>query len=160
MRLPNINTRIQRTSAQQMQIQGINLTEDYNPGQMESSHGISANKYPYITTADQIRQIETGIPDGYQPISMFAWEKLFVVSDEPSAKGGYKCYYGSKYCGDVPTLDGPKQYAVVNSKLVIWPDKVYFNLYDNTEQSYSLTTAPLLAKVISGTVTYRKAVTS
>lgn len=159
MNLPDIRVQVPRASSQELQLTGINLTDNYANGQMQSSHGISTNRFPYITTADNLQIVDTGISEGYQPVSMFPWEQLFVVSDEPSEQGGYKCYYGGEYIGDVPTLTVPKQYAVVNSKLVVFPDKVYFSLYDFSKQSYPLTTAPLLAKVISGNVMYRRAVT-
>lgn len=159
MRYPEFNIRLNRRQAQSLQIMGINLTDNYQDGQMESCKGISTERYPYISTRDMKELVDTGIPDGYQPISIYAWEKLFVVSNEPSPSGGYKCYYGGTYCGDAANTDLPKQYAVVNSKLVMFPDQVYFNLYDKEMKSYPLTTAAQLGTIISGTVTFRKAAT-
>lgn len=156
---PQIKTKVKHRSAQDMQMRGINLTDNYGDGQLESSMNISTARFPYITTADQLQAVDTGISEGYQPVSMFAWEKLFIVSDEPGSNGGYKCYYGGKYCGDAVNLDLPKQYAVVNSKLVMWPDKVYFNLYDEDMQAHPLTTAPLLTTITAGDIIFRKAVT-
>lgn len=160
MRYPEIRTRIKRSASQQLQIRGINLTDNYDNGQLESSKNITSDHFPYIATTDQLQLVETAIASGYQPVSMFAWEKLFVVSDEPSESGGYKCFYGDRYCGDAVDLTLPKQYAVVNSKLVMWPDKVYFNLYDEEMAAHPLTTAPKLTTVTLGTITYREKVES
>lgn len=160
MRYPAVGNQIQKFRSQQLQMQGINLTDNYREGQLEASKGIVTDRYPYITTADRMQPVEAGIPSGYHPVSLFAWERLFVVSDEPGNNGGYKCYYGGKYCGDAVNLTLPKQYAVVNSKLVMWPDQVYFNLYDEDMSAHPLTTAPRLTKVITGNIKFRKAVTS
>lgn len=154
---PEIKANVPRRQTQELKMLGINLTDQYTDGQLESCRNISTRRYPYITTAEQRQLIDTGVPTGYQPISIFAWEKLFVVSDEPSTDGGYKCYYGGQYCGDVQSLDGPKQYAVVNSKLVVWPDKVYFDLYDISTESHLVSTAKQLVSVYSGQVICRKA---
>lgn len=93
MRLPGMQNNIQRRVRQQLAIQGINLTDNYQDGQLESNKNITSDRYPYFATDDKLSIVNTGVPDGSNVISMFAWEKLFVVSDEPSAKGGYKCYY-------------------------------------------------------------------
>lgn len=160
MKYPDIRTGIKHHAAQQLQIQGINLTDDYNIGQLESARNITSDRYPYISTSDQLQPVDTGIAPEFEPISMFAWEKLFVVSNEPSDEEGYKCFYGGEYCGDAVNTKIPKQYAVINSKLVMWPDKVYFNLYDTEMKSHPLSTAPLLDTVSNGNVIYRKAVES
>lgn len=157
---PQIKTKVKHRSAQAMQMRGINLTDNYGDGQLEKSKNISTARFPYVTTTEELQPVDTGISSGYQPVSMYAWEKLFVVSDEPGESGGYKCFYGGQYCGDAVNLDLPKQYAVVNSKLVMWPDKIYFNLYDNEMSAHPLTTAPLLTTITSGTIIYRKKVTS
>lgn len=157
---PQTRANVKRRAAQSMQMRGINLTDNHQDGQLEKSKGISTSRFPYVTTTEELQPVDTGISSGYQPVSMYAWEKLFVVSDEPGESGGYKCFYGGQYCGDAVNLDLPKQYAVVNSKLVMWPDKVYFNLYDNEMSAHPLTTAPLLTTITSGTIIYRKKVTS
>lgn len=155
---PQTNARIQHRSVQAIQMLGINLTDNYTDGQMESSKGISTDRFPYITTAQQLKAVDAGITEGYHAVSIYPWEKLFVVSDEPSDNGGYKCYYGGAYCGDADTLELPKQYAVINSKLVMFPDKIMFNITEERMTSSRLTTAPELMVVESGTIEYRKAV--
>lgn len=155
------NTSSPKTN-QDLKIRGVNLTDNYIDGQMESCKGISTDKYPYISTMQKkIDVTSLYIPDGENPISIFPWEKLFVVTDTVSSNtDGYKCYYGGKYVGDVKNTDLPKQYAIVGDKLIIFPDKVYFNLYDTEESSHELNTAPLLANIANGVVVYRKAVES
>lgn len=150
---------IRKRSVQAVRMQGINLTDQYMDGQLESCNGVNTSRFPYITTADELEIVDPQLPEGVNAVSMFAWEKLFLVTDEQSGSGGYKCYYGGQYCGDAVTLELPKQYAVVNSKLVMWPDKIYFNLYENEMSAHPLTTAPLLSTINSGTVQFRKAVT-
>lgn len=158
MILAKIPKKIRHSERQQIQLQGINLTENYAIGEMESCGNITSDHFPYIQTADRKQIVSTGIPEGYQPISIFAWEKLFVVSDEPH-EGGYKCYYGGTYCGDCKNLTIPKQYAVLNSKLVVWPDKIYFDLYGSRMKAHDLGEAQLIHTVRTGPISYRKAVT-
>ena len=158
MNYPQIKTNIKRRSTQAMQMKGINLTDTYGDGQMESSKGIGTDRYPYISTVQNLKEINAGVSEGYQAVSMYPWERLFVVSNEPGSNGGFKCFYGGTYCGDALNLDLPKQFAVVNSKLVMWPDKVMFDLKEETIVSQNMNTAPTLMTVTSGTIEYRKAV--
>lgn len=158
MRMAQIPKSLKRTQRQQIQLQGINLTDNYTIGEMESCKGITSDHFPYFETADAKQIVDTGIPEGYQPISIFAWEKLFVVSDEPGDNGGFKCYYGGVYCGDCKNDTVPKQYAVVNSKLVVWPDKIYFDLYGSRMTAHDLMGAELIHRVTAGPIIYRKAV--
>lgn len=208
MNYPQINVNIQRKRDQDTRMMGINLTDEYQIGQMESCSNVSSKRYPYITTADKLMEVETGITEGFKPVSMYAWEKLFVVSNEPtddtskvvcvdgitkyaledeswsitvdengithynfdapwgpSATNGityyhfrdpegYKCFYDGVYCGNAMSKDSNKQYAVINSKLVMYPDKVYFDLYDNRMKSTPLTTAELKHEISEGQVSY------
>lgn len=155
---PRSQTKIRQHKAQQMQLRGINLTDNYTEGQLESSKGITSDRFPYISTSDERQAIDAGIPSGYQPVSIYAAEKLFVVSDCPSASGsGYRCYYGGQYVGDINNLDLPKQYAVVGGRLVVWPDKVMFNIYDTEITATQMHTATLLADVREGTVVWKEA---
>ena len=150
---------IKKRSTQKLQMQGINLTDAYADGQIESMRGISTQRFPYVTTADKLKPIDVGVPEGYHAVSIFPWEQIFVVTDEPSETDGFKCYYGGEYCGDAVSLKLPKQYAIVNSKLVMFPDKVMFNINEENVTSSSMNTAPELLSVRSGTIDYRKAVT-
>lgn len=156
--LPPIQTRINKRTDQSAQMQGINLTDAYADWQMESCKGISTRRYPYITTADKLTPVDVGISEGFHAVSMYPWEKLFVVTDEPSEDGGYKCFYGGEYCGDAVNLKLPKQYAIVGNKLCMFPDKVMFNINEENILSTSMNTAPELQYIRTGTVEYRKAV--
>jgi len=151
--------KVKQRLAQEVRLEGINLTDNYSSGQMESCKGITSDRYPYIATDEQPEEVEQGIADGYQAVAIFGWEKLFVVSNEPG-ENGYKCFYNGQYCGDVKNLDLPKQFAVVNTKLIVFPDQVYFNLYAKEQQSYEMTTAENIATVRTGKVIFRKAVTA
>lgn len=106
---------------------------------------MSTRRFPYFSTR-RGRQELKGNPhpvNGYtNVIGMTAWNKLVVISTKnftvdpiTDAPEGYAyIYYDGELIkaptGNDPGLvtDSPKQFAVVNTKLVIMPDKVYVDL--------------------------------
>lgn len=147
-----IKNTIQRRTRQQIQMLGINLSDNYTDGQLEDCNNICADRFPYITTQKNL--VEQNLSGGYGVLSMFAWEEMFVVTDHYVNGQGYACFYGGEPCGYMPTNDLPKQYAVVNTQMVVYPDKVYFNLNDANIEPHSLDTATLIG---TGTVTFELA---
>lgn len=112
---------------------------------MSDCLNMSTRRFPYFSTR-RGREVLKGNPhpaDGYTDvIGMTAWNKLVVlskknfstnpVSDAPEGKA-YVYYDGvlvKAQTGDEPGLvsDSPKKFAVVNTKLIIMPDKKYIDL--------------------------------
>lgn len=151
---PTFNNPVQHKTRQQLQMLGINQSDNYVEGQLEDCVGITTKRFPYFSTRDKLVEQERD----YNVLSMFAWEELFVVSDIPDqmfeVEGSYfQCFYGGQYVGMLSD-ELPKQYAVINSKLVIWPDMKYLNLYDQIKSINNLCTATKLASLYEAITFY------
>jgi hypothetical protein len=123
MILPEMRFDVPKTQNEVVQIGSINYSDQIKDGDLADSRNISARRFPYISTRNLRRR--RGTYDEATAIS--AWDELVVVE-------GTKVYYA----GDVTTgsvTAGPKQFAVVNTKLVIWPDKKYLDLQTRTIHS-------------------------
>ena len=107
---------------------GLNLTENTTDGELRDTLGLTADKAPTLSTM-MGRTVRASYPsDSEAPPAIsdiFAWDKLAVVCDG-------KFYYDDVVRGDI--TDGQKQFAVVNTKLCIFPDKVFLDLTDPTKR--------------------------
>lgn len=115
MKLPGLPYSGGSSRREQVAFGGVNYAEDAREGELRESHGLSAKDFPAISQRggrEQVYKCTT-------PNSVFAWGKLCVVD-------GTSLLYDGEQVGNVE--DGPKQFAVVNTKLCIFPDKRYLDL--------------------------------
>ncbi len=117
--LPQIPYAMQKNRKEIVAMRGINYSDQIQDGDMTDSLNLSARRYPYITTR-KARVKQTSYADA---TALTAWGKLVAVE-------GTNLLYDGSVVGTVTA--GAKQFAVVNTKLVIWPDKVYLDLNTNT----------------------------
>ena len=117
MRLPEIAGSGKQTR-QLVSFGGIDRRVGAAAGTLEDSYNLSSARYPAL--------YQRGGASAYgsytAATSIFSWDGKLVVTD------GDKLYYDGTQVGTVSI--GAKQFAVVNSKLVVWPDKVYIDLTD------------------------------
>ena len=136
---------IQPRQTQTYQLRGINLSDEYIEGSMSDCLNMSTRRFPFFSTRRGREELKgSPYPAGgfTNVIGMTAWNKLVVLStknfstdpatDAPEGKA-YIYYDGvlvKAQTGDDPGLvsDSPKKFAVVNTKLVIMPDKKYIDL--------------------------------
>ncbi len=119
LRLPKIPYAMRKNRREILSMRGINYADAAQDGDLADSLNISARRFPYISTRHAREEI-----DGYSSVTaMTAWDKLVCVD-------GTSLIFDGKVVGTV--LPGDKQFAVVNTKLVIWPDKVYLDLTTST----------------------------
>lgn len=115
MYLPRISAEGRKRQKQNIQFGGLNRTRAANEGELSDATGVSAKLWPCLTTRSGQTQLrETG-----QCTALFAWGKLVSVE-------GSELRYGGEVVGTV--TPGKKQFAVVNTKLCIFPDKKYLDL--------------------------------
>ena len=119
MYLPSLKYAEQKTKQQIVEFLGINFSDNFTDGNFSACRNLSARRYPYLST--RLRRLAVG--DYVAPTAVTAWDKLVVVD-------GTSLIYDGDVVGTVTA--GEKQFAVVNTKLVIWPDKKYLDLNTST----------------------------
>ena len=115
MKLPEIPYTMQKNKSEIVSMRGINFSDILQDGDLADSKNLSARRYPYITT----RRAREKQPGYSGCTALTAWDKLIAVC-------GTDLLYDGDVVGQVAA--GEKQFVVVNTKLVIWPDKKYLDL--------------------------------
>lgn len=140
MRLPTLPNHFQGTRREIVSLRGLNLTDNIQDGDMAACKNISARRYPYFSQrrARQVQSDYTGVT------ALTSWGKLVAVR-------GTDLLYDGQVVGAVTA--GEKQFAVVNTKLIIWPDKVYLDIDSLTVKSLGATAAGTGAAFTTDTMT-------
>lgn len=95
---------------------GLNRTEATREGEVRDAKNMTVGEYPTLTQ----RQKRTAVAGYASPTDIYEWDGHLVVAD-----GGVLYYDGEAMCN---VSDGKKQYAVVNTKLIVWPDALVIDL--------------------------------
>lgn len=115
MRLPDLPVGDIRNRKEQVPVRGINYSDNINDGDLAVCENLSNRRWPYLATRNKRTQQE-----GYSGATAITnWNGLVVVQ-------GTDLLYDGTVVGTVTA--GEKQFAAVNTKLVIWPDKVYLDM--------------------------------
>ena len=134
MNLPKITYAVQKNQSEIVAMRGINYSDQLQDGDLRDSLNVSARRYPYLSTR-RARTQQTG----YSGVTaLTSWDKLVSVD-------GTNLRYDGEIVGQVTA--GEKQFAVVNTKMVIWPDKVYLDMTSHEVK-------PLGASVTGGSVKF------
>lgn len=119
MKLPQISYNLRKAGQEIVSMGGINYSDQFRDGDLRDSRNLSARRWPYLTTRNGRKK-----QAGYAGVTaLTAWGKLVAVS-------GTDLLYDGEKVGTVTA--GEKQFAVVNTKMVIWPDKVYLDMNSRT----------------------------
>ena len=123
--LPRLPNNIQHNPVQTLAFRGLNLTNATQDGEFSDTLGLSTTDYPYLT---QI--VKRTSQAGYtSPTDAYVWDGHLYVVDGTSLKKD-----GTAVSGATLTT-GQKQMAVINTKLVIYPDKIYVDMTDDSVHS-------------------------
>ena len=115
MRLPKVPYAIKQQQSEIMQLRGIDFSDNYKDGALAECKNLSTRRFPTFCTR-RAREKQ----DKYSAVTAItAWNKLVVVQNG-------RLFYDGEDVGEI--TDGDKQFAVINTKLVIFPDKVYFDI--------------------------------
>lgn len=115
MKLPQISYDVGKSQSEIVAMRGINYSDQIQDGDLRDGLNLSARRYPYITTR-RAREKQAGYTSA---TALTAWGKLVAVE-------GTNLLYDGEVVGKVSA--GEKQFAVVNTRMVIWPDKVYLDM--------------------------------
>lgn len=115
-----------------VQSRGINYSDNYGDGDLAGSENLSVRRWPYIATRNGRQRQE-----GYQGITaLTSWNGLVAIrpGDHDGTQEDEVLYQGNSV-GWLDHTDEPRQFAAVNTRLVIWPDQVYLDMTDQTIKS-------------------------
>lgn len=116
--IPNVPYVMRKNKSSEITMRGINYTNIIKDGDIYDSDGVVADEYPYISVKKKNKLVENGASS-----AIFFGGKLCYIKD-----GIF--YYDGEPMGYVS--EGEKQMAIINTKLVIFPDKKYFDLPTKT----------------------------
>lgn len=121
MPLPYMKTEARRSQKQIISFYGINYSQNVKDGELSESEGLSSAQFPCLSQREGRKK-----QGSYQnPTGLYARGKLCVVD-------GTDFIYGDKVVGQVSK--GEKHIATINTKIVIFPDKM---CYDTDSDEFS-----------------------
>lgn len=115
MKLPTLKCDVPAAQREIVKFLGMNWSDLRQEGEFSACENLSDVRYPYLCP----RKSRSGAAYT-SPSSIFAWDGKLIVVD------GTTLLYDGEAVGTVTA--GEKQFAVVNTKLCIWPDGKYLDL--------------------------------
>ena len=110
--LPFLNSSRGNAKKQIVQFRGINFSDRYTDGDMLDGMNLSARRSPFLTT----RRARKHLPE-------YDGASAFLYRDKPIWVNGTDLIYDGRVVAQV--TEGEKQFALVNTKLCVFPDKIY-----------------------------------
>ena len=114
MNLPYLKVRKRKTEQTILAFRGVNYGEGAQDGQLEDSRNVTSERFPCLSPREG-RSTEGGYENA---TAVYYKNGLFVVDGTDLLRDGVKI-------GTV--TEGKKQFASVNSKVIIFPDKVVYD---------------------------------
>lgn len=121
LKLPKIPYTMDKDKQQVVSMGNINYSKMTKDGDVADSSGISGRHFPYITTAKECSERDLG--ENIKSATFFR-DKWVTVDEDGILR------YGGNIVG--PLEKGEKQFAAINTKLVIMPDKKYLDVGGDT----------------------------
>ena len=125
MNLPYMTAATGKNRKQIIALAGLNYGQGAGDGELAESWGLSSARFPCLSQRDGRKTAGTYT----SPTGLYARGKLCVVD-------GTDFLYDGKVVGHVTA--GEKQFATINTKIVIFPDKVY---YDTEAETFGMLAA-------------------
>ena len=118
--LPNMKYNGGASRGQSIVFKGLNLSDTATEGELIACTNLSARRFPHLSA----RSGRTRKGKYDKATAAFMWNGHEIV-----AEGGKLLYDGVALCN---CNAEPKQFAVVNTKLVVWPDKLVIDMTDKS----------------------------
>lgn len=125
-RLPNMKYLGNSQRGQNIVFKGLNLSDTAGEGELIDCTNLSAKRFPRLSA----RGGRTKKGDYKNATAAFMWNGHEIV-----AEGGKLLYDGVALCNCTP---GSKQFAVINTKLVVWPDKLVIDMINRSFRKLDL----------------------
>ena len=131
MRLPRFGNVRSPTRREFVPARGINYTENITDGDLALCENLSARRWPCL--ASRPRRVQQTGPN--RVYALYEWNgrvEIRVETEGELQEDKTYLYYRGVKIGELDEYyePGKRQFAAVNTKLVIWPDKVYLDLSD------------------------------
>ncbi len=124
---------------------GLNYSEGYQDGELIDCENLSTEKYPCIS--QRAKRVKVGQYEA--PQTIHAKEGLIVID-------GTNVFYNEKKVGEVTA--GRKQTATIGNYVVIFPDKMYYNVaedkFGSMEETYTAEGLVFTSNTITTTGTF------
>ena len=116
--LPFMRVQPKKYQRQTVRFGGYNATSNAIEGELKSSKNLTVEQFPYLAN----RKGRSLIRSFTRPTALFSFNGFVIVD-------GTDLLYNNQIVGTVTA--GPKQFAVINNKLVIHPDMILLDLTNN-----------------------------
>lgn len=117
---------------------GLENRDNAREGSLAYCKGLSPLKYPALA----VLKGRSELTDYAAPSNLYGWDKLVAVD------GNGLYYDGVFLCNVTP---GEKQFAVVNTKLIVWPDKIMVDLVNQQVTQMNAQTGSLSGSEVTFT---------
>ena len=128
MLLPYLSETSNPSKKYTVSFRGLNYGEGYQDGELSDCENLSTEKYPCIS--QRAKRVKVGQYEA--PQTIHAKDGLIVID-------GTNVFYNEKKVGEVTA--GRKQTATIGNYVVIFPDKVYYNVaedkFGNMEETFT-----------------------
>ena len=126
MRLPDLQYGWRKYKRDTLAIHGINYSDATMDGDLADCAGLSTRRYPYFTTRHGRPAV-----DGYDGVTAVYRYKdsIFTVAEEKLFWIDLNSTDEAQYLHTV--MPGAKQFVTINTKVVVWPDKLMIDMTSN-----------------------------
>lgn len=129
MELPILKYDVPAAQREVVSFRGLNMSDMRQEGEFSVCENLSDRRYPYLSPRKS-----RSLTHYNSPTAIFSWDGKLIVVD------GTTLLYDGEAVGTV--TPGEKQFAVINTKLCIWPDRAYLDLstkeFGSLEQSATI----------------------
>ena len=136
--LPKIPYSMEKNKSITIPIGNFNISSNYSPGDIAESYGISARKFPRLTTRRDRKKVYEG--GEILGMTVFNGEIVTVRKRIQTVSNGKRQRFVYLYIGDKMVYSfggrtqsdpvGERRFAVLNTKLVVYPEKIYLEKVD------------------------------
>lgn len=133
--LPKIPYSMDKNKSMTVPIGNLNLSSNFKPGDIAQSYGISARKYPRLTNRKTEEKVSGDVNGEILGMTVFNGEIVTMRQRIQTVSGDKRKRFVYLYIGDemVYSFEGNAQsapggkgrLAVLNTKLVVYPEKIY-----------------------------------
>lgn len=125
MRLPQIPYAVRRTQRETIPSRGIDWSDRADDGSLYDAENMSHRRYPVLSTRQKQVQVKRTGDNGPTNATALLMRDNKPVTVETTGENTADLLYDGSVIAHLTA--GEKQMAVVNTKLVVWPDRICYD---------------------------------